>query len=258
MEASIDRDVARYFMEQLRGARAAVLRDAEAYHAVVVVLERLGRVLLGKRGNGLRGYAEALNELVESSPLGVRLPSRLPAHHIPFSRLLDLIAEARNAAVHEGAIARHLANHALEAALVLEDALMENAATVGDYMVRGAVVAHPWQPLSLVRQAMLANSFSFLPVRVAEVAGGRWQLISDVALARFFRAAKDRAEREDRMALTVRDAALQGCISFDETVLLAPDAPIDVALQRLASCPVLVTGESQEELLGILTAFDLL
>lgn len=258
MEASIDRDVARYFTEQLRGARAAVLRDAEAYHAVVVVFERLGRVLLGKRGNGLRGYAEALNELVESSPLAVRLPSRLPAHHIPFARLLDLIAEARNAAVHEGALARHLTNHALEAALVLEDALMANAATIGDYMVRGAVIAHPWQPLSLVRQVMLANSFSYLPVRTAEVGGGQWQLISDVALARFFRAAKNRSDREDRMALTMRDAVLQGCIALDDAVLLGADDPIERALERLASRPVLVTGESREDLLGILTAFDLL
>jgi len=47
-----------------------------------------------------------------------------------FTALYESVRKARNAAVHEGALARHLAVHALEMALVLEDALMTNDAPV--------------------------------------------------------------------------------------------------------------------------------
>ena len=41
----------------------------------------------------------------------------------PFSRLYDLVQDARNDALHQGAFARHLTIHAIGLALILEDAL---------------------------------------------------------------------------------------------------------------------------------------
>jgi hypothetical protein len=66
--------------------------------------------------------------------------------------------------LHQGAFARRLTGHAIELSLVLEDALRRSldSPVVGDYMVRGPICAEPWQPISFIRQRMLANSFSFL------------------------------------------------------------------------------------------------
>ena len=73
------------------------------------------------------------------------------------------LKDGRNDALHQGACARHLANHAVQLALVLEDALMPSEPKVSDFMVRDAICAAHWQPISFVRQQMLANSFSYLP-----------------------------------------------------------------------------------------------
>ena len=35
---------------------------------------------------------------------------------------------------------------------------------IGDYMVPNPVCASDWQPVGFVRQMMLANSFSYIPV----------------------------------------------------------------------------------------------
>ena len=70
-----------------------------------------------------------------------------------------------NDALHQGAFARHLTIHAIDLALILEDALRSfEEPRVSDYMVRNPLFAELWQPIGFIRQQMLANSFSFLPV----------------------------------------------------------------------------------------------
>jgi hypothetical protein len=91
-----------------------------------------------------------------------------------------MVQAARNEALHQGASARHLTQHCIELALVLEDALVNDATIVADYMVKAPLCAYSWQPLSFVRQQMLANSFSHLPIRDAD---GKWYLLSDAAVA---------------------------------------------------------------------------
>ena len=100
-------------------------------------------------------------------------------------------------------LARHLSNHALECALVLEDALMSNMTTAGECMVRGPTSAAPWQPLSFVRQIRLTNSLSYLPVRTEGAHGTAWHLVSDVSLAK---ALRDVGGRDAKLAMTLSDA----------------------------------------------------
>jgi hypothetical protein len=97
------------------------------------------------------------------------------------------VREARNAALHEGALARHLTVNAVELSLVLEEAIMRGSYRAGDFMVKNPVCAYLWQPLSIIRQTMLVNSFSYLPVPTSENGVPVWRLIADFQLAQYLR-----------------------------------------------------------------------
>lgn len=75
----------------------------------------------------------------------------------------------------------------------------EPFATVGDLMVRSPVIAEDWQPISFVRQAMLTNSFSYLPLFIE----GRWKLLSDFFIARYLQKAESKSQRRALMARSV-------------------------------------------------------
>src|SRR5262249_54981267 len=160
--------------------------------------ERLGR-FLKRNGAGLADFFQDLNAIASRSPLSELIPRRFPSYHISFASLFDSVRTSRNSAVHEGAAARHLTTHALELALILEDALMPVRPTVAERMIRGPVVAARWQPVSFVRQALLANSFSYLPIEAAVQGEERWYLVSDVAVATFLNGADSAAERNRRL-----------------------------------------------------------
>jgi len=76
----------------------------------------------------------------------------------------------------------HLTTNAVELSIVLEEAIMNGYDRVGDFMVRNTVCAYLWQPLSFIRQTMLANSFSYLPVPTGDRGSqfGNWLQISDL------------------------------------------------------------------------------
>lgn len=253
----IEREVALFFRDQLRAARAAVLKDSEAYDEVVLVLERLGRYLLRTREIGLSKYERTLTSLATNSPLADAIPSQYRECHLPFATLFDLVRDARNSAVHEGAVARHLSANALEVALILEDALMSNSRTIGDFMVRDPRVALPWQPLSMIRQVMLSHSFSYLPVRTPDPSG-QWRVVADFELARFFREASDASQRHARMAMPLRDAVERGQVELREVTCVGALTRIDEILGKIDALPTLVIEDSNAELIGIVTAFDLL
>jgi predicted transcriptional regulator len=70
--------------------------------------------------------------------------------------------------MHSGVYARHATESGIALCIGLEEALMVEQqivrTRVDDFMVRSAVVVHPWQPVAYARQLMLMHSFSFLPV----------------------------------------------------------------------------------------------
>ena len=70
------------------------------------------------------------------SPLADAIPDQHTTWHSKFSTTYEVVRDARNDALHQGAFARHLTNSVIQLALVLEDALMSNASTTGEFMVR--------------------------------------------------------------------------------------------------------------------------
>ncbi len=104
---------------------------------------------------------------------------------------------------------------------------------------------------------MLANSFSYLPVEVPVGEGSAWRLIPDLTLARYMRKATSKTDLNRRLAQTLGEVVGAGRIKLVEARVHGPTDSIDAALDNWDGLPILVqSGEKQ--LLGILTAFDLL
>ena len=247
-----------YFRDELREARYAAFRDAEGYQSIVFAIERLGSALTGRAG-ALRDYQEALANVAQRSILAEQLPLARPEWHAPFSSLYSLVRQGRNDALHQGAYARRLADHAVQLSLILEDALMEGENLVRDFMVREVAYAVPWQPISATRQLMLTNSFSFLPILAVWDAPIRWLLISDYAIAKFLRGSLSAAERNRRLATTVQEAIESKQLEVGEAETCAPEDPLEEVLKVKARRLLLVLDRTDmSRLVGVVTPFDLL
>jgi hypothetical protein len=136
---------------------------------------------------------------------------------------------------------------------MLEDGLKTTVEkpTVGDYMVRNPICAELWQPISFVRQQMLANSFSFLPVK----RGTDWYLVSDLDIVSHLGTGVERREKlTDSLSVIQDKLALATHCEVGE--------PLENALQKLSGSqsPLLVQARGGEPhfVIGIITPFDLL
>jgi hypothetical protein len=241
-----------FFADQLRSAREAALCDAEDFDQVIHAVERLGSYLCRKTLD-LGRYKCEIVLLALQSPLAEAIPFEHRGSFTPFSLLYDLMRQTRNDALHQGAFARRLTDHAIQVAIVLEDALRRGSGltTVSDFMVRNPMYAEDWQPLAFIRQTMLAHSFSWLPVKAP---GGKWYMISDEAIVKFLTDKPN--ERNANLAMKFSAAA---ALTKHEVQWVEKDATLVTAVQELKGMPLFVhSSPGIKEPIGILTAFDLL
>jgi len=261
----LTRESARTFADQFRSSRLAALADSESFDQIIHVIERLGSYLtkeeygdLGKHGD-LGKYRGKIVALVKSRDLAVE--SRSQFNHVltPFETLYDLVKDGRNDALHQGAFARHLTKHAIELAIILEDVLSNDLApVVTDFMVRNPVCGEPWQPIAFLRQQMLANSYSYLPVLRTD---GQWHVVSDAAIAAFLGPDRKGTERRKRLAMTLDDATQLGerPVALMSAEFVDEKTSLDQAFDGLKKSPILlVRSPVGTGVIGILTAFDLL
>jgi CBS domain-containing protein len=242
-------DQRRFFRDEFRSARASALRDAENFDELLILLERLGLFLLKAQGS-LKMYEPHVADLARESPLATLPPTARP-YHTPIDVPYDLVRQGRNDAAHQGAIARNLTDHVVQLSIILGDALSTPLICASDFMVAHPVCAGLWEPVSFVRQKMLVNAFSYLPVNEQD-----WRLLSDRELARFLRTTSREHDRGKRLAMTLEDALRAG-LKLDPADRCAPQDEIATVVGRLADRPMLVTSP-EGRLIGILTAFDLL
>jgi hypothetical protein len=271
---NLNDDVALGFRDQLREARFKAQKDAEAFDEIVFVVERLGCYLKEQQGD-LWKYRPFIVELATCSTLFCATAGARREVHTPFPQQYDLVREARNDRAHEGAAARHATSHAIELALVLEDALMNSSNKdsdfkVSDFMVRTPVCASMWHPLSFIRQTMLTSSFSCLPVNTGTDDKPAWELVSDHEVAIYLRRKPNGRRPKDLLVCSLKEATRDH--SPNKLTLIAPfmfraTAAVDDILEKWwrregkpgqNAHPVLVTREGTEELLGILSPYDLL
>src|SRR5216683_3446028 len=246
----MEQEVVLHFRDQLRAARAAALRDAEAFHEIIVVLERLG-ALLSNNTRNLKGYLAKIRDQAGRSPMAEEVPTALPDFHQQFDVKYEIVREARNTALHEGALARHLTVNAIELSLVVEEGIMSERHQVSDFMVRNPICAFMWQPLSFIRQTMLVNSFSYLPVPVEKNGSTDWQLISDFRLGHCLR--KDGKVAKKGLIQTLHDAVASGQIELHTARTCFPQEKVETTIQTTEGLPTLVLSADKKDLLGILT-----
>ncbi len=244
-----------YFRDQLREARADAFRNVENYQELLFCIEKLG-ITLTKEISALGKYKKRISALANRSPLACDIPAKWSQWHAPFRELYETVREARNDALHQGAFARHLTKHASELSLVLEDALMKDCDKVRDFMVRNPVCTHLWQPVSFIRQVMLLNSFSYLPVWSRSGSEEKWHLVPDHSVALYLRGAND---RKPRLATSLQDAVKSDGIKLLLASTRSPEDRVTSLLDEGMQEPVLIPDPKDSKvLLGILTAFDLL
>ena len=265
----LDKESKLYFINQLKEARLEALRDAEGYQKVLHVIEKMGSYLIGDIDT-LGKYEDVINELAAKSPYAKDIPEKNPSWHTPFNKLYVLVRHARNDAMHQGVVARHLTRSLVLMALVLEDAMKENGKVknITDVMIRDVVTAELWQPISFVRQQMLVNSFTHLPVFYR----GEWKLISDYAIVMYISVGSNN-ERKKSLVHSVEQAIDNDLLLEDGiTIDLAKDGSIKSASKKDVNVnpleiieiinqsegkPILVT-EGRKLLIGLITPFDML
>ena len=249
----IESDVALYFARQIRAARAQVQADAEGYVAVAIAVEQLGAAL----GTG-RGMAASKEKIVKCLfPKGTDWregQKGAPSLDSAYER----VRRARNIAVHEGAMSRAVAPHAIRIAIGLEVALMKAANTraAQDWMVPNPTVAHPWMTVAQIRSALLAGGFSALPIWWK----GRWHLVRDIDVVAYLKHAENGQARR-LLQDVVGTGAVPELHLQAEPLLIRPEKDVetlDAADWKSGEPALVVSEEAPERLLGVLTPHDLL
>ncbi len=121
-------------------------------------------------------------------------------------------------------------------------------------MVMNPICAEMWLPISIIRQQMLANSFSYLPVFCDD----GWQLVSDLAIVRYLTC----PERNSRMIKTLSEALQIGqeSIVLTKVTCCVSSTLMDGLLASFqdSQCLVVCRENCPKDIVGILTPFDLL
>lgn len=266
----MDSEVALYFRDEFREARAAALKDAEGYQQILFVLERFGAHLYGKVA-GLGKYKGCITKLVNEYHPPEKDREEWSSYrdcHTAFSSLYEMVRRGRNEALHQGAVARNLTAHSVRLSLLLEDVLMvaSESEKIGDYMVPNPVCARDWQPVSFVRQMMLANSFSYIPVYTGKKCAREtsWHIIADYHVAAYLRSADSDSHRKKLLTQPIKDVVGSNKMAIEKAFTACPGEKVRTVLERyvLEPChgkPILVVKrDNHKELLGIATAYDLM
>ena len=202
----------------------------------------------------MRKYRTAIAREAMSSPLADAIPVQHNTWHSKFLTIYELVRDARNDGLHQGAFARHLTNSVIQLALILEDALMSKASTVGEFMVREPLCASFWQPLSFIRQQMLKNSYSYLPLLPENEGQPSWSLVSDYHVAQYLR----QGDRKARLAKTLKSAKTDG-LELEPADTCFENTSVVDALEKSKGKPLIVIDkEHPGRLVGIVTSFDFL
>lgn len=266
------------FANQLKEARLATLADGESFTEILFAVERLGAYLdrekvsapqankAGKKNNRQFGtlgtYKKSICAFVAAVSEKCRNNIRQSHCCGSFNSLYERITQSRNDALHQGAVARNLANDCVKLAILLEDALRMGSTTLSDYMVHNPTCAELWHIMSYIRQQMLSCSYSVLPV----YHDGKWKLLTDCAVFRWLRFDRNSAEVNKRVRSQRKHSTLQEAIDCAEdpiglkvTEPRQPDCPLTDALDDLCKgAALIVAPENSERLIGIVTPFDLL
>lgn len=263
----VSQEQAIYFRNEFRKARLATERDPQNCLAIAQVLESFGtQVCSNKHEHSIGRCAGAVKKFVRKfNPISETL---CPDYHIRFGRLYEIVRDSRNDLAHRGSRAKYFAPRFMELTIAIEDALMnhDKIEKVQDYMVRDVATAQLSQPLSAIRQAMLINSFSYMPYFDKDDKGKcNWFVVSDADIADYLRSGSSERDKRDRLNHTLKCATTDenGMARCKPTVYepekLVSEIFEDCEWRKKRHLPILVCrADDKQHLLGILTASDLM
>ena len=245
------------YRDEIRKARQAVTENGAGYEVIVQSVERLGAYLWNpkkKKGFGDLGkYKEVLRDLFPTD----------------FDRVYERVRNGRNSGVHQGAEARPLIQNAVELAIMLEHALREVSGMnkAREVMASPVVRTYMWEPVAQARQKMLAESYSALPLwqKENEECEGGWSVITADAIVKWLQQTPSkltcRKEREkirkEREKMQLAEAIGEG-LKATKACEIGPEEEIKLPDGGWCGGVLLVTNGEQHDLIGIVTAFDLL
>ncbi|BDP42401.1 hypothetical protein DAETH_23700 [Deinococcus aetherius] len=228
---------AAYYLKLFRQARYKTLEDAEDFKSVCYALEEFGRRLTGAHQNGLGRYSVALKSFVGRH------------NKVEFDALFSVVKAARNDVSHQGVFARNLASKAAKLVTIIEEELYTMTTLVRHVMVEGVVFVQPFHTLSKVREIMLENSFSHLPVKI----DNEFLLISDHHIVKLW-SASNLTSNQKYVEPLIALAQLPDLPSVGK---IRESDPVPTAYQTMQGLPLLVL-DNNDNPVGILTPFDLL
>ena len=236
------------YRDEIRKARYAVTEEGAGYEVIVQAVERLGAYLWNpkKKGFGDLGkYKEVLRDLFLKD----------------FDRVYERVRIGRNAGVHQGAEARPLIQNAVELAIMLEHALREKSKMdkAGEIMASPVVRTYTWEPVAQARQKMLAESYSALPLwrKGCEGGVGDWFVITADAIVEWLQEAPFGTCRIEREKMQLVEAIKEG-LKTPKACTTGPEEVIKLPKDGWHGGVLLVTNGGQRDLIGVVTAFDLL
>ena len=238
------------YRDEIRKARHAVTEEGAGYEVIVQAVERLGAYLWNpkKKGFGDLGkYKEALKDLFFTD----------------FDQVYERVRIGRNAGVHQGAEARPLVQNAVELAIMLEYALREKSKMnkAREIMASPVVRTYTWEPVAQARQKMLAESYSALPLwrKGCEGGVGDWSVITADAIVEWLQEAPDKTCRTEREKMQLVEAIGNGKgLKTTKACTTGPEEEIKLPKDGWCGGVLLVTNGEQRDLIGVVTAFDLL
>ena len=252
--------VQRRFAHQYKGVYATigVTEEGAGYEVIVQAVERLGAYLwnpgiVGQFGN-LGRYEKILKDLVKDSVTAE-----------DFDRVYERVRNGRNEGVHQGAEARPLIQNAVELAIMLEHALRGTSkmSKAREVMASPVVRTYTWEPVAQARQKMLAESYSALPLWQEKCEGceGGWFVITADAIVKWLQDAPSSTCRKEREKMQLAEAigkkSIGKKLEATKACKTGPEEIIKLPRDGWSGGVLLVTSE-QHDLIGIVTAFDLL
>ena len=261
-------NIALYFRNEFREARYATLKSPEEYQQILFAVERFGAYLTRNHGGTLGTYKDCIVKFIKCHhPLQENMSDICSDYHIKCQKLFEMITTERNDALHKGSFVKILISHLIELSIILEDALMTIMADeIRNYMTRNPICAYHWQPISFIRQKMLENSFSYIPVYMKKFGTEKedWYVISDYDIVDYLKLATCRNKRKELLSRTLEQAIVCHINLIRKPVKVRPDKKVKEVLkcaqnkQSAIGQPILIQSADDHELLGIATPFDLM
>lgn len=243
-----------HFLACFRDARANTLKDIENFNDIIIAIESFGSFLSNKILSGFGDYKCIIKEFVTKFLCDYETEF--------FETKYDIVRTTRNESIHSGVFARNVSTHSLELLLIIEGALLsfmsKTHSTVGSFMVNNVIVAQPWQTVKIVRNIMLTNSFTHIPVYHKD----DWCLVSETDIINFLGVNYYDKSRKENSVKTIQELIESKSYRKIEVV----HKPLTESLEEIKNCflsncgrPILIVNNiHKNQLLGIITPYDIL